>query len=77
MPKDYYQRMTEPEVRLSRADQISALNDIGDRMADIADDVKTIEGWNKSGALLGILVVAEGQTDRLRNIVANLEADGK
>lgn len=75
--KDYYARMVEPEVSLSRADQISALHDIGDRMADIVDDVKTIPDWNMSGALLGILAVAEGQTVRLRNIVANLESDRK
>jgi hypothetical protein len=67
--------MDSPEVKLDRAGLIAVLKNIAERCDDIADDVMQIEGWEQSGALLGIKAVAEMQIPRIANLIANLGSE--
>lgn len=64
-----------PEVKLDRKAQILILKDIAAICDDIADDVTNIDGWEESGALLGIKTIAEAQIPRIENLIANLKSE--
>jgi hypothetical protein len=63
------------EVRLSLKAQISSILDTAERCSDIVEDVDAIPGSGEMPALLGIRTVAQQQSDRLKNIAANIMHD--
>lgn len=63
------------EVQLSVKAQVSALLETAERCSDIVEDVDAIPGSGEIPALLGIRTVAQQQSDRLKNIAANIMHD--
>ena len=62
-------------VRLSIKAQISTILETAERCSDIVEDVDAIPGSGEIPALLGIRAVAQQQSDRLKNIAANIMHD--